>query len=53
MRVFVGGDFFGFALQDIMASLMELTKESTALLIAHRLSTTKNADRILVLNHGV
>ena len=39
--------------KDIMASLMELTKESTALLIAHRLSTTKNADRILVLNHGV
>jgi ATP-binding cassette subfamily B protein len=30
----------------------ELTKQKTSFVIAHRLSTIKNADTILVLQHG-
>jgi ATP-binding cassette subfamily B protein len=30
----------------------ELTKQKTSFIIAHRLSTIKNADTILVLQHG-
>ena len=36
----------------IQKSLEELTKTKTAIIIAHRLSTVVNADKILVLNRG-
>lgn len=36
----------------IQASLEELSKGRTTLIIAHRLSTVKNADRIIVINDG-
>ena len=36
----------------IQRSIAALTKGKTLLVIAHRLSTIKNADQIVVLNHG-
>ena len=36
----------------IQSSLDELAKGRTTLIVAHRLSTIKNADRILVVNDG-
>ncbi|MPZ77998.1 MAG: ATP-binding cassette domain-containing protein [Deltaproteobacteria bacterium] len=36
----------------IQAALQELLKERTAIIVAHRLSTIKNADRILVIHKG-
>ncbi|MHA2224042.1 MAG: ABC transporter ATP-binding protein [Candidatus Hodarchaeales archaeon] len=36
----------------IQESLEELMKERTSIVIAHRLSTVKNADRIIVLDQG-
>jgi ATP-binding cassette, subfamily B, multidrug efflux pump len=36
----------------IQAALEELLKERTAIIVAHRLSTIKNADRILVIHKG-
>jgi ATP-binding cassette, subfamily B, bacterial MsbA len=36
----------------ILTSLMEAKDEHTAIVIAHRLSTVKNADKILVLDDG-
>jgi ATP-binding cassette subfamily B protein len=36
----------------IQESLEELMKERTSIIIAHRLSTVKNADRIIVLDKG-
>jgi len=38
---------------NIMESLSALAKNRTSLLIAHRLSTARNADKIIVLNNGV
>ena len=37
----------------IQQSISELTKGKTLLVIAHRLSTVKNADNIVVLNGGM
>lgn len=37
----------------IMKNLSEFTKGKTVVVIAHRLSTVKNADQIVVLNNGI
>ncbi len=37
----------------IQEALQRITKNRTTIAIAHRLSTLKNADRLLVLNKGV
>ena len=37
----------------IQSSLAELSKGRTTLVVAHRLSTVKNADEILVVTDGV
>lgn len=36
----------------IMESLNKLFKDKTVIVVAHRLSTVKNADKIIVLDHG-
>ena len=36
----------------VQASLSELSKGRTTLVVAHRLSTVKNADEILVVQEG-
>ena len=36
----------------IMDNLQEFFKGRTVIVVAHRLSTVKNADQIVVLNHG-
>jgi ATP-binding cassette subfamily B protein len=36
-------------IQDAMANLM---KNRTSIVVAHRLSTARNADQIIVINHG-
>ena len=36
----------------IQEALNELLRDRTALVIAHRLSTVRNADRIVVMDHG-
>jgi ATP-binding cassette subfamily B protein len=38
--------------QDILASLRAIARQSSTLVIAHRLSTVLHADEILVLRHG-
>ncbi|MGI6250456.1 MAG: ABC transporter ATP-binding protein [Anaerolineaceae bacterium] len=42
-----------FTEKQIQAALNLILKRSTSILIAHRLSTVKSADRIIVLDHGV
>lgn len=37
---------------NLMQALHRLTKEKTKIMIAHRLKTVKQADKILVLDHG-
>ena len=41
-----------FTEQQIQQALELILKRSTSILIAHRLSTVKSADRIIVLDHG-
>ncbi len=38
--------------QEIQTALMNLMQSRTAIIIAHRLSTARIADRIIVINHG-
>lgn len=38
--------------EQIQETMSELSRDRTAILIAHRLSTVRHADRIIVLNHG-
>ena len=41
-----------FAETQIQEGLKALMRDRTAIVIAHRLSTVKNADRIIVMDHG-
>lgn len=38
--------------QELMAAIDVLTREKTIFMIAHRLKTVRNADRILVVDSG-
>lgn len=38
--------------KDVMAALGELTKNKTVLMIAHRIQTVRNADKIIALQNG-
>lgn len=38
--------------KELMTAIEALTKEKTILMIAHRLKTVRNADRIFVVDHG-
>lgn len=39
--------------REIQKSIDEVSKGATSIIIAHRLSTVRNADKIIVLKHGV
>jgi ATP-binding cassette subfamily B protein len=39
--------------EDILKRLKEFMKERTSIIISHRISTVKNADKIFVLNDGI
>ncbi len=38
--------------KELMEAVSELTQEKTVIMIAHRLKTVRNADRIFVVDHG-
>lgn len=38
--------------RELMKAIDALTKEKTIIMIAHRMKTIRNADQILVLDHG-
>ena len=38
--------------RELQTAIAELTKEKTIIMIAHRLSTVRNADQIVVLDKG-
>ena len=38
--------------RDLMQAIKELTQEKTVIMIAHRLKTVRNADNIIVIDHG-
>ncbi|WP_378185194.1 ABC transporter ATP-binding protein [Aquimarina sp. W85] len=38
--------------EQILTNLTEITKNKTTLIVSHRISTVKNADKIIVLNEG-
>ena len=38
--------------RELQAAIAELTKDKTIIMIAHRLSTVRNADQILVIDGG-
>lgn len=38
--------------RDLMKAIQELTKEKTVIMIAHRLKTVRNADKIVVIDKG-
>ena len=38
--------------RDLMAAVKELTREKTVIMIAHRLKTVRNADKIVVIDKG-
>ncbi len=38
--------------RDLMAAIKELTREKTVIMIAHRLKTVRNADKIVVIDKG-
>lgn len=38
--------------KDLVNAINELTKEKTIIMIAHRLKTVRNADQIIVIDHG-
>ena len=38
--------------EELMAAISELTREKTAIMIAHRLKTVRHADQILVVDKG-
>ena len=38
--------------KELMEAVAELTHDKTVIMIAHRLKTVRNADKIFVVNHG-
>ena len=38
--------------REVQAAIDDVAKESTTLMIAHRLSTVRSCDKIIVLKHG-
>lgn len=38
--------------KDLVEAIQELTRDKTVIMIAHRLKTVRNADRIFVVDHG-